>query len=169
MKMENVTMRSVMAMIMIMGCSFLIKVTIAKMDESKVIHVGGKVMCQDCTQDWNNWVKGSRPVKGSTVSVTCFEQNRVACYKSDTTDDDGEFNIVVEKTVFGKKLNPRNCVVRLVSSPGTSCNIATNFAGGKTGVKLRQPCVVYRDITKYMVGPFYYTTPACAAPDDATK
>ncbi|KAH9615202.1 hypothetical protein KSS87_001187, partial [Heliosperma pusillum] len=90
---------------------------------------------------------------GSTVSVTCLdERKRVACYKSDKTDDDGEFNMVMEKMVHGKKLNPKNCIVRLVSSPDPSCNVATNFAQGKTGVKLRQPSVVYRDITKYRLG-----------------
>ncbi|KAL9228087.1 hypothetical protein vseg_003702 [Gypsophila vaccaria] len=167
------SMANVMAMMMtttiILGCSILMKSACSELVESEVIHVGGKVMCQDCTQGWNDWVKGCRPVIGSTVSVTCFEQKRVACYKSDTTDDDGEFNILVEKTVFGKKLDPKNCVVRLVSSPDASCNIATDFAGGKKGVKLRQPTLVYRGKTKYVVGPFYYTTPACASPDDEAQ
>lgn len=29
-----------------------------------VIHVGGKVVCQDCTQGWNEWVNGAKPLKG---------------------------------------------------------------------------------------------------------
>ncbi len=32
--------------------------------EPKVIHVGGKVLCQDCTQGWNEWVHGGKPIKG---------------------------------------------------------------------------------------------------------
>lgn len=28
------------------------------------IHVGGKVLCQDCTQGWNEWVQGAKPIKG---------------------------------------------------------------------------------------------------------
>ncbi|XP_074276572.1 proline-rich protein 1 [Silene latifolia] len=165
--MATVTVTMTMIMV-ILGCSLLlIKGTLGAMNENEVIHIGGKVMCQDCSQGWNDWVQGSNPIKGSTVSVTCLdERKRVVCYKSDKTDEDGEFSMVMEKMVHGKKLNPKNCIVRLVSSPDPSCNVATNFAQGKTGVKLRQPSVVYRDITKYRLGPFYYTTPACACSDD---
>ncbi|CAL5350875.1 unnamed protein product [Camellia sinensis] len=77
-----------------------------------VIHVGGKVLCQDCSQGWNEWVHGAKPIK-----------------------------------------------VRLVSSPDPVCNITTDFAGGRSGVKLRRPTVVYRDYIKHVLSPFYYTTP----------
>ena len=33
---------------------------------SDQIHVGGKVLCQDCTQGWNEWIRGASPVKGKS-------------------------------------------------------------------------------------------------------
>lgn len=100
------------------------------------------------------------------MSVTCLDEREKAIhFASDTTDDSGNFEIACKKYVNGKKVNPRNCYVRLVSSPDPVCNIATNFAGGKSGVKLHRPAVVYRDICKYVLGPFYYTTPMCDEPD----
>ncbi|KAL8516784.1 hypothetical protein ACS0TY_015151 [Phlomoides rotata] len=134
--------------------------------ESEVFHVAGKVLCQDCGHGWNEWVNGANPIKGSKVSVTCLdERERAIHFASDTTDGSGNFEIACKKYVNGKKLNPQNCYVRLVSSSDPVCNIATNFAGGKSGVKLHRPSVVYRDICKYMMGPFYYTTPMCDEPD----
>lgn len=105
-------------------------------------------------------------IVGSKVSVTCLdERSRVVQYASDLTDEAGNFDVACNKYVNGKKLNPQNCYVRLVSSPDPVCNVATNFAGGKTGVKLHRPNVVYRDILKYALGSFYYTTPMCDEPD----
>ena len=31
----------------------------------EVIRVGGKVLCQDCTEGWNEWVNGHKPIKGT--------------------------------------------------------------------------------------------------------
>jgi len=42
---------------MLVGCS-------SALDEPGVSYVGGKVMCQDCTQGWNEWVNGDKPLKG---------------------------------------------------------------------------------------------------------
>lgn len=42
---------------MLVGCS-------SALDESGVIYVGGKVLCQDCTKGWNEWVNGGNPMKG---------------------------------------------------------------------------------------------------------
>ena len=93
------------------------------------------------------------------------DRKRLTYYGSDTTDYDGEYDLAVDKTVHRKKVNPKDCVVRLVSSPDPTCNVATNFAHGKTGVKLKQPSVLYREMVKYLLGTFYYTTPACDEPD----
>lgn len=30
-----------------------------------VIRVGGKVLCQDCTEGWNEWVDGNKPIEGT--------------------------------------------------------------------------------------------------------
>lgn len=162
---------------------------------AEVIHVGGKVLCQDCSKSYKEWVNGSQPLKGSSklincqrvfdfffllsqllnsfvvagvkVSLTCVdERSRVMCYKSDITDEQGQFDMTVNKLVNGKKqLKVKFCLVRLVSSSHPVCNIATDFAGGKTGIKLMRPTFVYNDLVKYRVGPFYYTTPMCEKPD----
>lgn len=103
---------------------------------------------------------------GCTVSVTCLdERKRVIYYGRDTTDKAGEFEVTINKYIFGKKINPESCFTRLVSSPDPVCNIPTDFAGGKSGVKLGHPTLVYRDIIKHVVGPLYYTTPMCDEPE----
>ncbi|XP_009779882.1 pistil-specific extensin-like protein [Nicotiana sylvestris] len=131
-----------------------------------VIHVAGKVLCQDCTQGWNEWVDGAKPIKGSIVSLTCLdERRRVMYYGSDLTDEAGKFDLITNTTCYGKTIKPQNCFLRLVSSPDPVCNIATDFAGGKSGIKLHRPTVIYRDLLKYVLGPFYYTTPMCDEPD----
>ena len=102
---------------------------------------------------------------GCKVSLTCLdERKRVMYYGSDTTDDEGEFDMSVSKYINGKELKEKLCSVRLVSSPDQTCNILTDFAGGKSGVKLRRPTHVYRDVVKYMLGPFFFTTPMCDQP-----
>lgn len=93
------------------------------------------------------------------------DRSRVVYYGSDETDDSGEFDLTVNKYINGKELNKKACSVRLVSSPDPVCNIPTDFAGGRSGVKLSRPSMVYRDIKKYTMGPFYYTTPMCDEPD----
>ncbi|KAL2554316.1 Pollen Ole e 1 allergen and extensin family protein [Forsythia ovata] len=156
-------------LLIIAAASFLVifnGVADALKEDSQVFQVCGKVLCQDCTEGWNEWVTGAKPIKGSKVSITCLDdRSRVVHYASDLTDDGGEFEVSVKKYTNGKELKPQNCFLRLVSSPDPVCNIATDFAGGKTGVKLHHPVVVYRDIVKYVLGPFYYSTPMCDEPD----
>ncbi|KAL2533592.1 Pollen Ole e 1 allergen and extensin family protein [Abeliophyllum distichum] len=156
-------------LLVIAAASFLVifnGVADALKEDSQVFQVCGKVLCQDCTEGWNEWVTGAKPIKGCKVSITCLDdRSRVVHYASDLTDDAGEFEVSVKKYTNGKELKPQNCFLRLVSSPDPVCNIATDFAGGKTGVKLHRPAVVYRDIVKYVLGPFYYSTPMCDEPD----
>jgi hypothetical protein len=33
-------------------------------EPAQVIHVGGIVLCQDCSKGWNEWVNGDKPIKG---------------------------------------------------------------------------------------------------------
>ncbi|KDP29206.1 hypothetical protein JCGZ_16595 [Jatropha curcas] len=135
-------------------------------DGAGVIHVSGKVMCQDCTKGYNEWVNGYRPIKGCKVSLTCMDdRRRVRHYVSDTTDEQGQFDMTVSKYINGKKLNEKLCSVRLLSSPDPTCNVLTDFAGGKSGIKLRRPTFLYRDMVKYILNPFYFTTPMCEQPD----
>ncbi|KAK9093899.1 hypothetical protein Scep_025368 [Stephania cephalantha] len=115
-------------------------------DKPKSIHIEGKVMCQDCTGGWNDWVKEPNQSKGSRVSATCMdERDKVIYYGSDETDEEGEFDKVVDNRETCKELRPELCSVRLVSSPNPVCNVATDFGGGKSGVKLGKPSFVYRD------------------------
>ena len=107
-----------------------------------------------------DWIAGSR------VSVTCMDdRRRVIYYGSDETDEAGEYVLIVNKYVNGKEVKATGCWVRLVSSSDSSCNIPTDFAGGRSGVKLRRPTWLYRDQTKYTIHPFYYTTPLCDEPN----
>ncbi|PIA54891.1 hypothetical protein AQUCO_00901061v1 [Aquilegia coerulea] len=148
---------------LMVGC---LSVSEAWKDEPKKIHVSGKVLCQDCTGDWNDWVQGSKPIKDSKVSVTCFDdRGRVVYYESDKTDERGEFDMIVQKSINGKELKPNQCSVRLVSSPDNVCNLLTDFAGGRSGVKLSRPSHVLPDLVKYTLGPFFFTTPMCDEPD----
>ncbi|KAJ8754046.1 hypothetical protein K2173_001944 [Erythroxylum novogranatense] len=130
------------------------------------IHVGGKVMCQDCTKNYNAWINGDRPIKGCRVSLTCMDEGgRVIYYGSDETNEQGQFEMTLSKVLNGKELKEKLCSVRLVSSPNPTCNVLTDFAGGKSGVKLRGPSLVYRDLIKYVLAPFYFTSPICDRPD----
>ncbi|KAG9441859.1 hypothetical protein H6P81_017713 [Aristolochia fimbriata] len=134
--------------------------------QPRVIHVGGKVLCQDCTQGWNEWAHEGSPIKGCKVAVTCRdERKRVVYYGSDETDEEGEYDIAIDKHVNGKELNAAGCSLRLVSSPDPQCNILTDFAGGKSGVKLRRPSYVYRDEVRYALKPLFFTSPMCDEPD----
>ncbi|CAI9097885.1 OLC1v1034401C1 [Oldenlandia corymbosa var. corymbosa] len=135
-------------------------------EDQEVFHACGKVLCQDCTEGWNEWVNGAKPIKGCKVSVTCLDdRSRVIYYGSDLTDEAGEFDMIVDKYINGKLVNAERCFLRLVSSPHPVCNIATDFAGGKSGVALGRPAIVFRNLVKYVLGPFYYTTPMCDEPD----
>ncbi|XWS59583.1 hypothetical protein CRYUN_Cryun08bG0134600 [Craigia yunnanensis] len=89
------------------------------------------------------------------------DTDRIMYYGSDETDEQGQFNIVVSKYINGKELQAKSCLVRLVSSPPPTSNIPTNFAGGKTGMKLPiRPTVLYRDLVQYQLDTFFYTTPS---------
>ncbi|KAJ4838405.1 hypothetical protein Tsubulata_017435 [Turnera subulata] len=138
-------------------------------DTTGFIHVAGKVLCQDCTKGYNEWINGDRPIKGSKVSLTCMdERRRVAYFVSDVTDQKGQFDMSVSKYINGKRLNDKLCWVRLISSPDPTCNVFTDFGGGKSGVKLMRPTSVYHDTLKYVLTPLYFTTPMCEQPDTTT-
>ncbi|XVF55589.1 hypothetical protein PTKIN_Ptkin06aG0048000 [Pterospermum kingtungense] len=165
-----------MVVLMLIAVSFLMGCTINEVGAygilgPQVINLGGKIMCQDCTKSYQEWAQGSQPLKGAKASVTCLdERSRIIYYGSDETDEQGQFNMVVNKYINGKELQERSCMVRLVSSPHTTCNIPTNFAGGNTGVKLPiRPTVVYRDLVQYQLGTFFYTTPRCDKPAPGTN
>lgn len=104
------------------------------------------------------------------MSLTCMDKrSRVVYYTSDTTDELGQYDMAVNKYVYGKELDMKRCSVRLVSSPDSVCNIPTDFGSGKSGIKLNYPTSVYRSLVKYVLNSFYYTTPMCDMPDTDTS
>ncbi|KAI3933309.1 hypothetical protein MKW98_006668 [Papaver atlanticum] len=147
-----------------------IKLGEASYDEQNEIHVGGKVLCQDCSGNWNEWVRGGKPIKGCKVSVTCMDESyRPIYYASHLTDEQGEFEMIInKKNKRGKELKNDECKVRLVSSPDKACSVMTDFAGGKSGVRLTHPSAMFRNTIRYTLGPFYFTTPMCVEPADNT-
>ncbi|XLR68878.1 hypothetical protein S83_019550 [Arachis hypogaea] len=78
----------IIAASVIAGCTN--NMAVLAWDEPHIIHVAGKVLCQDCTQGWNEWISGGNPIKGimlflcdvsvswtqnllSVRNYTCFE------------------------------------------------------------------------------------------------
>ncbi|XP_047307529.1 pistil-specific extensin-like protein [Impatiens glandulifera] len=154
------------AWMVMLGCTMISLCQASFYQEAEVLHVTGKVLCQDCTQSYNEWAKGGKPIKGAKVSITCMDdRSRVIYYGSDATDGVGAYDLTLNKFVNGKKLNLKNCFARLVSSSDEVCNIPTDFNGGKSGIKLGRPSAVYRGSVKHVLKPFYYTTPMCDEPD----
>ncbi|KAF3441765.1 hypothetical protein FNV43_RR15680 [Rhamnella rubrinervis] len=155
--------------VLILGASILMGCTdlaVASDHEAGKIHIGGSVLCQDCTQGWNQWAHGGKPIKGCKVSTLCMdERRRVMHYGSDTTDEAGQFQMSINKVINGKPIKKELCFVRLVSSPDKACNVFTDFGGGRSGVRLTQPTYAYGDSIKFTISPFYFTTPMCDEPD----
>lgn len=63
----------------------------------------------------------------------CMDKHRVVYYASDWTDQEGQFELKVNKLIDGKELKVARCLVRLVSSPDPLCNILTDFAAADLG------------------------------------
>lgn len=95
------------------------------------------------------------------------DRRRIIHYTSDTTDELGEYQLIIDSIKNGKQIKRELCSVRLVSSPDPSCNVFTNFGNGVSGVKLiRELATAFNDnLIKYSVSPFYFTTPMCDQPD----
>lgn len=67
-----------MAVLMLMAASFLMGCTINEaganlIPRPQVINLGGKVMCQDCTKSYQEWVQGSQPIKGLIIPRFTFK------------------------------------------------------------------------------------------------
>lgn len=58
------TMLIFAVLLIVMGCTQTADASNYEEPKMKTIHVGGKVLCQDCTQGWNEWVHGAKPIKG---------------------------------------------------------------------------------------------------------
>jgi hypothetical protein len=51
---------------LLMGCT---NSAMAWKETYGVINVAGKVMCQDCTKGYNDWINGDRPIKGTPLPL----------------------------------------------------------------------------------------------------
>ncbi|TXG58390.1 hypothetical protein EZV62_016219 [Acer yangbiense] len=171
--MAAMMMTVLVAATILIGCTNLAVVMATYGDHNAPvgsIHVSGEVWCQDCFKPYNKFSQGDKPLKGVKVSLTCMdERSRVMYYNSDFTDEEGYYEMEVEKYVYGKELKAKLCKIRLVSSPDPTCNVITNFAGGKSGVKLWRPTEVFGDTVKYKSGRFFFTTPMCEKPDTSAS
>ena len=56
----------ILAASILMGCTNLAQGWASPASPaSPEIRVAGKVLCQDCTRPWNEWVHGANPIKGN--------------------------------------------------------------------------------------------------------
>lgn len=130
--------------------------------------VTGKVLCQDCTKNWNAYAYNAKPVAGSVVAVTCLDKHtgRTVFHGKDATDEKGVFNVEVPYVVRGCQLAPSECLVRLVYSGDKGCAVLTNFNSGRSGEKPSRPYRSGPSEMVYSAGPYYSTLPQCDVDDD---
>ena len=57
---------TLIAAALLMGCT---NPAMAREETYGVINVAGKVMCQDCTKGYNDWINGDRPIKGTPLPL----------------------------------------------------------------------------------------------------
>ncbi|TMW81707.1 hypothetical protein EJD97_008267 [Solanum chilense] len=100
---------------------------------------------------------------GASARLVCYN-GKNAMVQSAITDKNGEFRIT-PKSLMGADIG--KCKVYLVKSPNPTCNVPTNFNGGKTGALLQhvvppKPPVVTTAVVQppmsdlYGVGPFIF-------------
>ncbi|KAE8684835.1 putative Eukaryotic release factor 1 (eRF1) family protein [Hibiscus syriacus] len=143
---------------MLMATSFLMGYAVATAVPTLQLYMWEAKSCATTApKAMHNGLKAPIPFKD--------DRSRIIYYESHETDEQGNFNMAVNKYVNGKELQPQSCLIRLVSSPHATCNILTNFAGELKGIKLpNRPTVLYRDLVQYQLGTFFYTTQRCAKP-----
>lgn len=59
----------IMTLVLLIEILFLVSylshiATVAADNDGDVIHVAGKVLCQDCSLSYDQWINGSDPIKG---------------------------------------------------------------------------------------------------------
>ncbi|KAM7494767.1 hypothetical protein LguiB_029376 [Lonicera macranthoides] len=105
------------------------------------IVVEGMVYCQSCIYNGTHSLTDAKPIPASEVSVTCKDhENKTSFYNVFESDTGGYFYAQLE----GFKMSHyfldhplHSCKVKLVSSPLTDCNVATNVNYGLDGAALR--------------------------------
>ncbi|KAL5563756.1 hypothetical protein UlMin_033503 [Ulmus minor] len=115
----------VLATSLLMGCTNLA----LGWEELLVKIATGKVLCQDCSKDWNDWVHGNKPIKGSIVSIIYMDERSIVVhYASDTTNKIGQFELkrcrkkIQAKVLLGQAsvLGPFYYTTPMCDKPDTS-------------------------------------------------
>lgn len=65
-------MKMVWSLVLLLAATAVINVAecweeIPASELNGVIRVGGKVLCQDCSEGWNEWVNGHKPIEGTYI------------------------------------------------------------------------------------------------------
>lgn len=58
------TGREALVFLIALAAASTLFITTCRADDPRVIHIQGKVVCTDCSKDWNEWVNGAKPLQG---------------------------------------------------------------------------------------------------------
>lgn len=103
--------------------------------------VEGMVYCQSCEHNGTHSLIDAEPIPAAKVNVICTDhENKVGFNKAFETDAHGYFyaQLVGFKMSHYFLDHPlHSCLVKLVLSPLTNCNVVSNVNYGLTGAALR--------------------------------
>ncbi|KAL3345292.1 hypothetical protein AABB24_024315, partial [Solanum stoloniferum] len=99
----------------------------------KTLTVNGVVYCKPCNSYGVPNLLNATPLQGASARLVCYN-GKNAIVQSAITDKNGEFRIT-PKSLIGADIG--NCKIYLVKSLNPTCNVPTNFNGGKTGALLQ--------------------------------
>ncbi|KAH0699728.1 pistil-specific extensin-like protein [Solanum tuberosum] len=99
----------------------------------KTLTVNGIVYCKPCNSYGVPNLLNATPLQGASARLVCYN-GKNAIVQSAITDKNGEFRLT-PKSLIGADIG--KCKVYLVKSPNPTCNVPTNFNGGKTGALLQ--------------------------------
>ncbi|KAL3377241.1 hypothetical protein AABB24_003580 [Solanum stoloniferum] len=99
----------------------------------KTLTVNGVVYCKPCNSYGAPNLLNATPLQGASARLVCYN-GKNAIVQSAITDKNGEFRLT-PKSLIGADIG--KCKVYLVKSPNPTCNVPTNFNGGKTGTLLQ--------------------------------
>ncbi|PHT55972.1 Pistil-specific extensin-like protein [Capsicum baccatum] len=96
--------------------------------------VQGLVYCKSCNSYGAPTLLNASLLQGASVKLVCYN-GKNGIIESATTNNNGVFLIML-KSLSGADIS--KCRVYLLKSPDPTCNVPTDFNGGKTGALLKQ-------------------------------
>ncbi|KAM3362307.1 pistil-specific extensin-like protein [Capsicum galapagoense] len=96
--------------------------------------VKGLVYCKSCNSYGAPTLLNASLLQGASVKLVCYNGKK-GIIESATTNNNGVFLIML-KSLSGADIS--KCRVYLLKSPNPTCNVPTDFNGGKTGALLKQ-------------------------------